>query len=135
MLREYVHSHMNTSLSTGTSVYPPIQLKHTYDRLVSAEQKRVAAINEKIYVNAQDYCEKQNSADFSGRNRVPCIEKYVSDRGQKEKSIPDALYKFDFASPTWSPDFAGWSLLAALGLSLALCVRLAVELWAKTKHI
>src|SRR5688572_22368654 len=34
-LQAYVTTHMNTDLSAGnTSVYPPIQLKYTYERLV-----------------------------------------------------------------------------------------------------
>lgn len=34
-LRSHVTSHMNTNLSSGhNSVYPPIQLKYTYQRLV-----------------------------------------------------------------------------------------------------
>src|SRR5579864_2705508 len=35
-LQAFVVSHMNTGLSTGTNVYPPIQLKYTYDRLEQA---------------------------------------------------------------------------------------------------
>src|SRR5687767_6535414 len=42
-LRAYVHSHMNTDLSGGgNAVYPPIQLKYTYQRLKQAERDRVA---------------------------------------------------------------------------------------------
>lgn len=37
-LQGYVTSHMNTNLSTGDSpVYPPIQLKYTYERLLQAQ--------------------------------------------------------------------------------------------------
>src|SRR5437868_7767644 len=37
-LRAYVQTHMNTDLSDGnTGVYPPIQLKYTYERLQQAE--------------------------------------------------------------------------------------------------
>lgn len=112
-LQAYVTSHMNTSLTTGnTSVYPPIQLKYTYNRLVTAQGTANAAINQKIYTDAQHYCEGQNSTDVSGRNRIPCIEAYVSSHTPKQsKAIPDALYKFDFVSPRWSPDLAGWSLV------------------------
>src|SRR5579864_7308594 len=39
-LQNYVVNHMNTSLSTNTNVYPPVQLKYTYDRL---EQAAIAA--------------------------------------------------------------------------------------------
>ena len=114
-LQAYVTTHMNTNLSAGnTSVYPPIQLKYTYDRLVQAQSDAAAAANSQLYTDAQHYCEQQNSTDFSGHNRVPCIEQYVQSHDTQLPVIPDALYKFAFISPRWSPDLAGWSLLAAI---------------------
>lgn len=123
-LQAYVTSHMNTSLSSGkTAVYPPIQLKYTYERLVEAQNAQFAK-GSTLYNDAQRYCEGQNSADFSGRNRVPCIEQYVlSHTSAKPAAIPDALYKFSFASPRWSPDLAGWSLLVTIA-SLSMFVLL-----------
>lgn len=121
-LQAYVISHMNTNLSAGSqAVHPPIQLKYTYDRLVAAQGAAVTARNAQIYNDAQHYCEQQNSSDFSGRNRVPCIEQYVQSHGGKLTVVPDALYKFDFISPAWSPDLAGWSMVVA-GLSTLLFV-------------
>lgn len=115
-LQRYVTAHMNTSLSSGnTSVYPPIQLKYTYDRLRAAN---LQVTNEQVYNDAQKQCEAQNPTDFSGRNRVPCIEQYVESHGVQAKPIPDAMYKFDFISPTWSPDLAGLSLLVAFLFAL-----------------
>lgn len=113
-LQAYVTSHMNTKLSTGTSVYPPIQLKGTYDRLVQAQGEEIQKQNGQLYTEAQHYCEQQNPTDFSGRNRVPCIQQYVQAHGVKTKPIEDSLYKFDFVAPRWSPDLAGWSLVATL---------------------
>lgn len=121
-LQAYVTAHMNTSLDTGnTAVYPPIQLKYTYDRLVQTQSDRLSQTNAQLYTEAQHYCEQQNSVDFSGHNRVPCIEQYVQSHGVSIAPIPDALYKFDFISPTWSPDLAGWSLLVLIG-SVILCI-------------
>lgn len=114
-LRRYVHSHMNTNLSAGQgAIKPPLQLKYTYERLQAAEEQRVKQTNDDVYSQAQAYCEKQNPTDFSGRNRVPCIENYVTTYGAKVKTIPPSLYQFDFISPAWSPDLAGWSLLASI---------------------
>jgi hypothetical protein len=50
---------------------------------------------------------------FYGGPRVACVTQYVDTRTVHEQPIPDDLYKFDFVSPGWSPDLAGWSLLAA----------------------
>lgn len=112
-LQAYVTAHMNTSLSEGaSSVYPPIQLKYTYERLVQAGYQK--SQNGQLYTDAQHYCERQDSVDFSGHNRVPCIEQYVqSHGGAQPATIPDSLYKFDFVSPKWSPDLAGWSMVVA----------------------
>ncbi len=123
-LREYVHAHMNTSLaSSDSAVRPPIQLKYRYERLVAAEKARVETINSRIYTEGQADCERRFPADFSGRNRVPCVEQYVTAHGARENPIPDALYKFDFVSPTWSPDLAGWSLILAIGMLVLFVLR------------
>jgi preprotein translocase subunit SecF len=122
-LRKYVYGHMNTDLSTGNEVYPPIQLKSTYQRLKQAEKDRVSRENARIYTDAQAYCEQQNPTGFSGRGRVSCIEQYVTAHGTLERSIPDAMYKFDFVSATWSPDLAGFSLLASILMLVLLVLR------------
>lgn len=127
-LQHYVVSHMNTNLDAGaTAVYPPIQLKYTYERLVRAQGDATAQANAQIYSAAQAFCEKQNSTDVSGRNRVPCIQQYVQQNNpQQVKQIPDALYKFAFVSPKWSPDLAGWSIVVAVisGVMFALTITL-----------
>ncbi len=113
--REYVYSHMNTDLSSGTGVQQPIQLKYTYERLVKKEKARVDNENKSVYTAAQKYCEAKYPGSFSGGPRVPCISSYVTSHGQTARTIPDSLYKFDFQSPNWTPDLAGISL--ALGIT------------------
>lgn len=128
-LRSHVYAHMNTNLSSGSNgIKPPLQLKYTYERLLEAEQKKAELAGSSIYTDAQNYCQEQNSQDFSGRNRVPCVQEYIALHQATVINIPTSAYQFDFVSPTWSPDLAGWSLLAGLifGLSagLALLFRL-----------
>jgi len=131
-LQAYVTTHMNTNLSAGQgAVYPPIQLKYTYDRLVQAESDAAAASNTQLYTQAQNYCQTQIPTGFSGRGRVPCIEQYVQSHDTSLPTIPDALYKFDFVSPVWSPDFAGWSLLFAIFTWVALIVVMVARFWLK----
>jgi hypothetical protein len=121
-LREYVYSHMNTNLSSGgDSIYPPIQLKYTYQRLQAAAQAQTDASNTQLYTDAEYYCQQQDSTDFSGHNRVPCVTQYVTTHGAQAQAISPALYEFDFVSPTWSPDFAGWSLAVSSLLFLLFC--------------
>ncbi len=133
-LREFVYGHMNTNLSSGNNaIKPPIQLKYRYDRLVAAEKKQVADSNAKIYTDAQAACEQAIPTGLSGRGRVGCIEDYVSSHGAKEQTIPDALYKFDFVSPTWSPDLAGVSLLISLAAFVAFVATYGLERWVKAE--
>lgn len=123
-LRGYVNSHMNTSLRGDGSVYPPLQLTHTYERLQEAEQAKAAASNSQVYTDAQKHCEALFPNSVSGGPRVPCIEQYVKDHGGvAAQKIPEALYKFDFASPRWSPDFAGWSLVFSVMLLVLTILR------------
>lgn len=117
-LRTYVYSHMNTSLNTANGIKPPIQLSYTYARLEEAQQQ-----NSALYVDAKNYCEAliPASESISGRGRIGCITDYVTSHGAKPVDIPAGLYEFDFVSPSWSPDFAGWSLVA-LALSVTALV-------------
>ncbi|HSW65544.1 MAG TPA: hypothetical protein VLI54_00205 [Bacillota bacterium] len=125
-LRAYVGSHMNTTLATAEGVYPPIQLKYTYERLRQAEKARADLANSVIYTDAQHHCEALYPSSFSGGPRVPCIEQYVKEHASTPKAIPDAMYKFDFASPRWSPDLAGWSLVFAIIFGVLTVLRFGV---------
>lgn len=125
-LRSYVTTHMNTNLNSASNgVYPPVQLKYTYERLVAASGQGTPSTS--VYSDAQKYCEAQIPTGFSGRYRLNCIETYISQHGGgSATTVPDSLYKFDFVTPTWSPDLAGWSMLLAL---LSLFAFLAVQLY------
>jgi hypothetical protein len=133
-LREFIYGHMNTNLSSGSNaIKPPIQLKYRYERLVSAEQDRLSAENSKVYTEAQAVCEKQFPKGLSGSGRIPCIKDYVASRGVKQSTIPDSLYKFDFVSPSWSPDVAGWSLVVASIAYAILVVQIILDRWVKAE--
>lgn len=131
-LQAYVTTHMNTNLSTDTGVYPPIQLKYTYERLVKERSDAASATNSRLYSEAQAYCEQQNPASVSGGNRIPCIQEYVQSRTIQQPAIDDALYKFAFTSPRWSPDLAGWSVLAAVVSGVLFVLIAALRLWLRT---
>lgn len=130
-LRNYVNGHMNTDLTTNDGVYPPIQLKYTYERLQQAERDRVEQTNSAVYTQAQSTCEAQYPGSFSGGPRVPCIEQYVKDHGTTAKTIPDAMYKFSFISPNWSPDLAGWLVAISAILAAAAILRFILGMWLK----
>ena len=131
-LRGYIYSHMNTEIGGPNGIYPPIQLSGTYQRLVEAEQKRVKDINDQLYTEAQAYCEATGNQGYSGRNRIECQEKYVDENGAKPQTIQEDFYKYDFVAPRWSPDLAGFSLLATIIFGLITIVYLFQ--YFRTKH-
>jgi hypothetical protein len=135
-LQVYVTSHMNTDLSNGPNgAYPPIQLVYSYDRAVEAAGSSASTANTQIYTNAEVYCQQLDPTDFSGHNRVPCVEQYVQSHGVSLPNVPVSLYEFDFVSPLWSPDLAGWTLLATI-ISTLLFVGLEVRYhWPHRKTV
>ncbi len=129
-LREYIYSHMNTDLASGTNgIRPPIQLKYRYERLVTDQAQSASAENAKIYSDAQAECERQFPQGLSGSGRIPCIQEYVASRGIQTPEIPAALYQFDFISPRWTPDVAGWSLVAAVVCGLLFVASFISNRW------
>ena len=122
-LAKYVTTHMNTNLSSGpNAVYPPIQLTYSYNRITTNQAQTLEQQNSALYTKAEDYCQAVVPNGFSGRYRIPCIEQYISSHGLQGVNIPSALYEFDFISPAWSPDLAGWSLILTVTLGIATIV-------------
>ncbi len=116
-LRKHVYSHMNTDLSSGSNaIKPPIQLKARYERLASAEQERIKQANAKVTADGEAKCSAQYPGAGFNAPRVACVQEYVRTNGSSAMGIPDSLYKFDFVSPSWSPDLAGWSLVISFCL-------------------
>jgi hypothetical protein len=131
-LRSYIYSHMNTEIGGENGIYPPIQLSGTYSRLVAAEEQRVKAINDNLYTEAQAFCEANGNRGFSGSNRLDCINGYIDQNGAKPQEIEDAFYKYDFVAPRWSPDLAGFSLIALIIFGLITMASLIA--FFRTRH-
>jgi hypothetical protein len=132
-LRSYVYAHMNTNLSTGASVKPPIQLQYTYERLITNEQQKSS--NATLYVDAKNYCEQKipASVSFYGTGRISCVQDYILSHGGQQSlpNIPTGLYEFDFSSPSWSPDLAGWSLVVVIASAIGFTVAFVVSRFTK----
>ena len=134
-LAKYVTSNMNTSLSSGpNSVYPPIQLSYSYNRDSTDETQSLQQQNSSLYTEAEDYCQAQIPVGFSGRYRIACIEQYVTSHGLALVNVPSALYEFDFVSPYWSPDLAGWMLIVTVLLALVTIVDYLYHWRVKKSH-
>src|SRR5688572_10769718 len=62
-LREFVHSHMNTNLSSGNfAIKPPIQLQYRYERLAKVEAEKVKTQNAQIKRQAEATCARKYPA-------------------------------------------------------------------------
>lgn len=124
-LRNHVFSHMNTNMRTSDSSELPIQLASRYNKYIAEQQAKLTASGQAdIYTKAQASCE-QTSPTLT--ERVNCIQIYVAENGGQLSEInfpPKDLYTFDFASPKWSPDVAGFSIVLTIIFTVLLIIRL-----------
>ncbi len=127
-LRSHVHAHMNTNLSSGNSaIKPPIQLKYRYERLQATEAERVKSFNVGVGAEGERICGAQFPNGGFNPERVACIQNYVAQNAIKESAVADDLYKFDFVSPSWTPDLAGISLVISIGFLAVSLVGVAIN--------
>ena len=129
-LREYSSSHMNAN--TGAFV-----LKNQYDRdsqraLADAQNKseESESPNGNIYKKAAEVCDPQ----ISGYSQayMQCfmneLNKYPESGAVSDSVVlPTAeLYQYDFASPIWTPDIAGWTVLLAIIISVVIITKITL---------
>ncbi len=124
-LQHYVGGHMNTSLDGG--VYLKDSYQRAYDRAVTAASGDENP-NGNIYQKAAQVCDPQFHYYTAAYQQcfVNELQKYPSaNQLVDELNLPPATsYKHDFVSPVWSPDFAGWTVLACVIVALIIVVRL-----------
>lgn len=125
-LQQYVSGHMNTDLGRG------VYLEATYSKDLQAWQETQygdANPNGNIFKKAQEVCAPQ--FDRWSMAYIHCttneLEKYpaASDPATDTSKPRQEMYIHSFESPTWTPDFAGWSVLACGVILLLIIVRLA----------
>lgn len=124
-LQHYVSSHMNTDMGTG------VYLEATFNRDYEAWQATQYGDqnpNGNIYKKAQEVCAPKFSSYSAAYLQCTTSElaKYpAASNDASEASAPQAAsYLHDYVSPIWSPDFAGWSVVVCIVLSLMIVVRL-----------
>lgn len=120
-LQQYVSSHMNTDLGRG------VYLEQSYNRDLQDWQQQAYGDrnpNGNIYLKAQEVCAPRFSSfsaaylqcTTSELAKYPSAEELASDTGKPRQEA----YIHSYASPVWSPDFAGWTI--ALGAVMALVI-------------
>ncbi len=124
-LQQYVSSHMNTSLDGG--VYLKDSYQRAYDKAVAAASNDNNP-NGNIYQKAAQICDPQFSYYTIAYQQcfMNELQKYPSSNQLVEQLNlpPAASYRHDFVSPIWSPDFAGWTVVACIIIALIIVVRL-----------
>lgn len=124
-LQQYVSAHMNTDLGKG------VYLEATYQRdsqnalnQASGDQNP----NGNIYEKVQEVCAPRFShystaylqCVTSGLAEYPAASDLIG-----AVKLPSAsAYLHDYESPLWSPDFAGWSVVACIIIVLMIIARL-----------
>ena len=124
-LQRFVSAHMNTDMGKG------LYLETSYKRDDQAALDKASQDsnpNGNIYKKAQEVCAPQFSRYSYAYLQCTTGElaKYpaASDPASSvQRPHPDS-YLHVFVSPLWSPDFAGWSVVACLVISLMISVRL-----------
>jgi hypothetical protein len=124
-LQQYSAQHMNSS--TGP-FYLEQQFRRDAQKLVDAA-KNDDNPNGNINVKAEAVCKPQYTVWSPAY--VQCftdeLAKYPPspDPVQNVKLPSTALYRYDFDSPVWSSDFAGWSSFVFVAICLLIIGRLA----------
>lgn len=113
-LHDFVFKHMNSSLR--------FELTASYERAVAnAKNAATAGVSGDVYAQAQANCDRQGVSSVA---QAQCVQEYLNARIQPGPVQPAVIpsksqYTYAFASPSWTPDIAGFSLLAALASALA----------------
>lgn len=115
-LRQYVFSHMNTSTK--------VELVASYNRAVEAAK---SGQNNSVYAEAQANCDRRGVSSVA---QAQCVQEYLAARvAPTEPSVDKTPYIYSFASPSWSFDLAGVSLLLSIILAIVSLVLYALRLF------
>lgn len=122
-LQRFVSSHMNTDMGNGISL--EATYRRDYDKAlgIAADSNP----NGNIYKKAQEVCVPRFQS--WSQAYVQCtaneLAKYPPSTNANPAKLPHAnLYHYSFASPLWSPDFAGWSVIVCGLILIMILARL-----------
>lgn len=131
-LRNYIATHMNTSMGERG-----IYLEHSYQRAYDAAVQQAAqsgSASAATYQQADKDCQSLFSKTASFPAYIQCVTDKVAATGVAADPVssikaPSAdLYRFNFVSPAWSPDVAGFILLSCCLTAILLMGRLVLLL-------
>ena len=146
-LKKYVFQHVTLKIDqdgTGTRVHfgtGPFYLENSYKRdsqaiLDKAAQASATNPNGNIYQQVADICDplaKRHGWGYS-QPYFDCFSRELAKFNAAAESpltveLPNTeLYRLDYASPIWAPDFVGFAMLACLLLAVLLLIKLIAYL-------
>lgn len=123
-LQRFSNAHMNAE---SGDVY----LQQQYNRDVEAAAKKAQeSVNPNNNINAEVNRICQDKVSGYGPAWIQCFTEELA----KYPAAPDLastitlpnpnLYRYAFAAPLWSPDFAGWSIIACIIIILVIVIRI-----------
>jgi hypothetical protein len=124
-LQRYVAAHMNSD--TGP-FYLEQQYRRDAQKVVDDAKAHNTNPNGNVHAKAEAVCRPQFTVWSLAY--VQCfaseLAKYPPSPNPTDNvALPStALYRHNFASPLWSPDFAGWSIIACILILLMIIARL-----------
>jgi len=133
-LRSYVFGHMNTNVNTNGSTEAPIQLVNTYYRAILQVEAYDATQSGSLalYNSAVATCNAQEGDLYKN---VTCVENYLTTNGNglKNQNLPSkGMYQFNFISPKWSNDLAGWLVVFSILSGTVLLLKIVASFFSKT---
>lgn len=127
-LQHYVTAHMNTSLGEG------VALQNTYERAYTAAVNAAANSsnpNAALYAQVEAECQPVFRRTHSFPAYTQCAHDKLSqiapgqDAMSNLKTPSPDLYRYNFTSPLWSPDLAGFTVVLTVIAAIMLVFRLA----------
>ena len=117
-LQHYVSAHMNTDMGKG------VYLETSYKKAVKVAYDSASSTNN-IYKKAQEVCAPKFTSWSTAYIQCTVSELAKYPEGSNTVNLPNPnKYLHSFASPVWSPDFAGWSLLISAAILTIILARL-----------
>jgi hypothetical protein len=124
-LRNYIGTHMNTGMEDRG-----IYLEHSYQRAYEAAVAQASQTGNytAIYQLADRECQAAYDRTTAFAAYVQCVtDKVIAAGATPDPQMPSAdLYRFDFVSPAWSPDVAGFTLLTTVLVTIIVIGRWAL---------
>lgn len=123
-LQRYVSTHMNTDMGSG--IYLENQFQRDREAALQAATDGTDSSNN-VYKEITDACRAQYSIWAS---YFQCVTDRLNSTPAGQDSLATVqqpnieAYKHNFASPVWSPDFAGWSVVLVVAIAFLTAARL-----------